>query len=418
MNRLTTLSGQFAHRSNTASSITTPGNPDDVVICAALRTAITKAKRGGFKDTYPEDLLANLLAALLKKTNIDPNRIQDVCIGNVLQPGAGALGTRIGMLMGGLPASVPVNVVNRQCSSGLQAVANIVGAIRGGFIDVGIGGGVESMSHFEMMKTLNPEKLSERVFQDEQARNCLIPMGLTSENVAEKYGISREAQDQLAKETHEKCVKAQEQGLFKEEIVPLRVKVKDANGVEKEVTVDTDEGPRKGTTVADLAKLKPAFQAHGTTTAGNSSQVSDGAALVLLARRSTAEKLRLPILARFVAFTVVGVPPEIMGIGPAFAIPAVLEQASLSMDDIDIFELNEAFASQVVYCVNKLKIPKEKLNPKGGGIALGHPLGCTGARQIATLLPELRRRKLRYGVVSMCVGTGMGAAAIIENLVR
>ncbi|CBZ53610.1 Acetyl-CoA acetyltransferase,related [Neospora caninum Liverpool] len=364
MNRLTTLSGQFSHLNDNPSRVA-PGNSDDVVICAALRTAITKAKRGGFKDTYPEDLLANLLVALLKKTKIDPSRIQDVCIGNVLQPGAGALGSRIGMLMGGLPVSVPVNVVNRQCSSGLQAVANIVAAIKSGFIDVGIGGGVESMSQFDMMRTLNPEKLSEKVFEDEQGRNCLIPMGLTSENVAEKYGISREAQDQLAKESHDKCVKAQEQGLFKEEIVPLNVKVKDADGVEKEIIVDRDDGARKATTVANLAKLKPAFQANGTTTAGNSSQVSDGAALVLLARRSAAEKLRLPILARFVAFTVVGVPPDIMGIGPAVAIPAVLEQANLSMDDIDIFELNEAFASQAVYCVKKLNIPKEKLNPKG-----------------------------------------------------
>ncbi|PFH38405.1 putative acetyl-CoA acyltransferase B [Besnoitia besnoiti] len=394
-----------------------PGNPDDVVICTALRTAITKAKKGGFKDTYPEDLLAELFAALLRTTKIDPAVIQDVCIGNVLQPGAGALGTRIAMLLGGLPASVPVSVVNRQCSSGLQAVANIVAAIRSGFIDIGIGGGVESMSHFDMMTTLNPEKLSERIFTDEQARNCLIPMGLTSENVAQKYGITREIQDQMAKDTHDRSVRAQEQGLFKDEIVPLRVKVKDADGVEKEIVVDRDDGPRKGTTVESLSKLKPAFQAKGTTTAGNSSQVSDGAALVLLARRSTAEKLRLPILAKFVAFAAVGVPPEIMGIGPAVAIPAVLKKANLSMDDIDIFELNEAFASQAAYCVGKLNIPTDKLNPKGGAIALGHPLGCTGARQIATILPELRRRKLRYGVVSMCVGTGMGAAAVIENLI-
>ncbi|PHJ20113.1 acetyl- acyltransferase b [Cystoisospora suis] len=432
MKRLSTISHQITHAGVARED---GASPDDVIICAALRTAITKAKKGGFKDCYPEDLLASLMEALLRKTGVDPSLIGDVCIGNVLQPGAGALATRIAMLLAGLPSSVPVQVVNRQCSSGLQAVATIAASIRSGFIDIGIGGGVESMSHFDMMTTLNPEKLSERIFANEQARNCLLPMGLTSENVATKFGITRDVQDRFAEESHAKSLAAQHDGLFKEEIVPLRVKVRGSDGVEKEVVVDQDEGPRRGTTVATLARLKPAFQAGGTTTAGNSSQISDGAALVLLARRSIAQKLGLPCLARFVTMAVVGVPPEIMGIGPAVAIPAALDQArlmvlcaasaavclaraELSMEDVDVFELNEAFASQAAYCVKKLNIPKEKLNPKGGGIALGHPLGCTGARQIATLLPEMRRTKARYGVVSMCIGTGMGAAAVFENLVR
>nr|AZL94408.1 acetyl-CoA acyltransferase 1 [Nephromyces sp. MMRI]AZL94410.1 acetyl-CoA acyltransferase 1 [Nephromyces sp. MMRI] len=230
-------------------------------------------------------------------------------------------------------------------------------------------------------------------------------------NVAEKYGISRHAQDEFASESHAKASNALNSGLYKEEIVPVPV----LNGESVKV-ISLDDGIRPSTTVQALSKLKPSFKEGGSTHAGNSSQVSDGAALVLLTRRSIAEQLKLPILAKFVAFSAVGVPPEIMGIGPSVAIPAVLAEAGLKLEDIDIFEVNEAFASQAVYCADLLGIPKEKLNPKGGAIALGHPLGATGARQIATLLPELRRTGKKLGIVSMCVGTGMGCAAVIENL--
>jgi len=230
-----------------------------------------------------------------------------------------------------------------------------------------------------------------------------------------KYGVSPEKQNTLAVNSHAKAIAAQKQGLFADEIVPVKTTLKDKEGNAKEVTVSADEGPREGTTLEGLSQLKAAFKPGGSTTAGNSSQVSDGAAMVLLARRSAAKKLGLPILARIRSYAVVGVDPTLMGIGPAFAIPAALEKANLSVGDVDIFEINEAFASQAVMSIEQLKIPMEKVNPKGGAIALGHPLGCTGARQIATLLPELKRTKAKNGVVSMCIGTGMGAAAVIEN---
>ncbi|KAL8275500.1 hypothetical protein Esti_000451 [Eimeria stiedai] len=411
MQRLQAISNQVSQ------ALKSGGSADDVIICCAIRTPLTKAKRGGLRNAYPEDLLAVLFKELLNRTQLDPSMIEDVCIGNVIQPGAGALGARIAGFLGGLPNTTSVHTVNRQCSSGLQAVASVAGSIASGHIDVGIGGGVESMTHFEMTSALNPEKLSEQVFQDEQARSCLLPMGTTSDTLARRFGVTREEQDALAVESHSKAWAAQTGGRFKEEIVPVPVKAKDAKGNEVNCIVDKDDGIREGTNMEALKKLKPAFDKQGTTTAGNS-QVTDGAALVLLARRSAAVRLNLPILARFVSFAVAGVDPEVMGVGPAAAIPKALGKAGLSMEDISVFELNEAFASQVAYCIKKLGLPRERLNPNGGAIALGHPLGCTGARQIATLLPELRRRKARYGVVSMCIGTGMGAAAVIENLVR
>ncbi|KAF8823051.1 putative acetyl-CoA acyltransferase B [Cardiosporidium cionae] len=390
----------------------TMASENDVILCCAIRTPITKAKRGALKDALPEDLLLPLFEAVIKRTGVEPSLIQDICIGNVLQPGAGALSSRIAQLMANLSESTAVSTVNRQCSSGLQAVANIAGAIHSGFIDIGLAGGVESMTNFDMMNSMTPEKLSEKVFQHEQARNCLIPMGITSENVAEKFGISRIVQDQFAMESHRKAARAARLGLFDEEMIPVVIKGND----DFETVVQKDDGIREATTLAQLQKLKPSFKEDGSTHAGNSSQVSDGAALCLLARRSTAMKYGLPMLAKFVDFAVIGVPPEIMGIGPSVAIPAVLSKAGLAIGDIDIFEINEAFASQAVYCIEKLEVPRHKLNPKGGAIAFGHPLGCTGARQIATLLPELRRNRDRYGIVSMCIGTGMGAAAIIENI--
>jgi len=388
---------------------------DDVVICCAVRTAIAKAKKGGFKDTPPEDMMAPLFKAVVEKTKVNPKEIGDIQIGNVLQPGGGALQGRMGQFLGEIPFEVPFSAVNRQCSSGLQAVANIAANIRAGVIDTGIAGGVESMSMYSMTAGIDPEKLSENVMSHNLASQCLMPMGITSENVAEKWGITREVQDTLAVESHAKAASAQKGGLFNDEIVPVTTKVKDKEGNAKEVVVKADEGPRGDTTLAGLGKLRAAFKKDGSTTAGNASQVSDGAALVLLARRSAAAKMGLPILARLRSFAVVGVDPALMGIGPAYAIPAALDKANLKVDDIDIYEINEAFASQATMSVNHLKIPKEKVNPKGGAIALGHPLGCTGARQIATLLPEMKRTKSKLGVVSMCIGTGMGAAGVIES---
>merc|ERR1712151_457030 len=286
---------------------------------------------------------------------------------------------------------------------------------KAGVIDVGIAGGVESMTMYNMAASVDPTKFSTKIADNKLAMACLMPMGITSENVAEKYGISAEKQNALAANSHAKALAAQKQGLFDEEIVPVTTTVKDKEGKATEVTIKKDEGPREGTTAEGLGKLKAAFKPGGSTTAGNSSQVSDGAALVLLARRSSAKKLGLPIIARMRSYACVGVEPTLMGIGPAFAIPAALEKASLSVGDIDIFEVNEAFASQAMMSIEHLKIPMEKVNPKGGAIALGHPLGCTGSRQIATLLPELKRTGKKLGVVSMCIGTGMGAAAVIEN---
>ncbi|XP_024123336.1 3-ketoacyl-CoA thiolase, peroxisomal [Oryzias melastigma] len=388
------------------------GPGDDVVVVHGRRTAIGRAKRGGFKDTTPDELLSAVMTAVLADVALSPDKLGDVCVGNVLQPGAGALMARVAHFLSGFPETVPVFTVNRQCSSGLQAVLNIAGAIRSRTIDLGLACGVESMS---LQAMSNPGDLSPRLTENLKARDCIIPMGITSENVAERFGVSRQQQDAFALSSQQKAARAQSLGLFEREITPVSTKVVDGDGRERRVTISRDEGVRAETTLEGLSKLRPAFKPDGTTTAGNSSQVSDGAAAVLVGRRSAVEALGLPVLGVLRGSAVVGVPPDVMGIGPAFAIPAALKQAGLTVDEIDVFEINEAFASQAVYCVEKLGIPMEKVNPCGGAIALGHPLGCTGARQVVTLLNELRRRGRRgYGVVSMCIGTGMGAAAVFE----
>jgi len=400
----------------TASSMSlSEKSDDDVVICCAVRTAVTKANRGAFKDTPCEEMLAPLFKAITERTKLDPKSIGDIQIGNVSQPGAGAVTSRMAQFMGDLPFEVPLSTVNRQCSSGLQAVANIASSIRSGVIDVGIAGGVESMTMYNMASSVDPSKFSTKIADNKLAMACLVPMGITSENVAQAYKISPEKQNSMAAASHSKALAAQKQGLFDDEIVPVTAQVKDKEGKVTTTVVKVDEGPREGTTLEGLSKLKPAFKPGGSTTAGNSSQVSDGAALVLLARRGAAKNLGLPIVARMRSYAVVGVDPNLMGIGPAVAIPAALEKANLTVNDIDVFEINEAFASQATMTVEHLKIPMEKVNPKGGAIALGHPLGCTGSRQIATLLPELKRTKGKLGVVSMCIGTGMGAAGVIES---
>ncbi|MBN3312563.1 THIKB thiolase, partial [Atractosteus spatula] len=389
-----------------------PASPNDIVVVHGLRTAIGKAKRGAFKDTTPDELLNAVMTAVLRDVGLTPDKVGDVCVGNVLQPGAGAAMARVAQFLSGFPETVPVYTVNRMCSSGLQALFNVAGGIRNGSYDIGLACGVESMS---LRSVGNPGDVSSRLVENEKARDCLIPMGITSENVAERFGVSRQKQDAFALASQQRAARAQKQGLFNQEITPVTTNFVEDDGTQRIITVTQDDGIRPGTTLEGLAKLRPAFKEDGCTTAGNASQVSDGAAAVLVARRAKAEELGLPVLGVLRASAVVGVPPDVMGIGPAYAIPAALQKAGLTVKDIDIFEINEAFASQAVYCIEKLGIPLEKVNPNGGAIALGHPLGCTGARQVVTLLNELRRRgKRAYGVVSMCIGTGMGAAAVFE----
>ena len=399
-----------------AHHLSTPAN--EVVICAALRTPLIKSIRGVFKDMPLESLLQPVIERILATTRLDPSKLGDIAVGNVLPPGAGFMTARMCQMLSGVPYTVPLQSVNRLCSSGLHACDVIANEILRGEIEVGLAAGVENMSQFNLAKSISidPSTLDPRIMQNQLAKDCMIPMGITSENVAERYGITREMQDQMAVESHAKAARAQEMGLFDSEIVPVNVTLTGKDGQTNTIVVSRDDGIRKGTTLATLAKLKPVFKKNGTTTAGNSSQITDGAAAVLLASRAAAQKYRLPILARWVGFAFAGVHPDEMGVGPAKAIPKVLEQCGLTLNDIDIFEINEAFASQATYCVNKLGIPKEKLNPKGGAIALGHPVGCTGARQVASLIPELKRTGKRLGLISMCMGTGMGAAAVIENV--
>jgi acetyl-CoA acyltransferase 1 len=386
-------------------------NDDDVVIVGAVRTAIGKAKKGSFKDTHWTDLLIAALKGVVAKTGIDVKAVEDVQVGTVLAAGGGASEAKMALFAAGFPDTVSLATTNRQCSSGLQAFANIASAIRAGYITVGIAAGVESMSNHSFEAGVG--KLNSALFQSKDAADCLIPMGMTSENVAAKYNISREEQDIFAARSQALASKAQKSGNFKEEIVPVTVTIKKEDGSSEKKVIDQDDGIRE-TTPEQLGKLKAAFKKDGSTTAGNSSQVSDGAAAVLVMTRREANKRGLAIIGKFHSFGVAGVPPSIMGVGPAYAIPVALKNANLSINDIDVFEINEAFASQALMSVQTLKIPLEKVNPNGGAIALGHPLGCTGARQIGTLLHQLRRTKQRYGVVSMCIGTGMGAAGVFE----
>ncbi|CAH8278931.1 unnamed protein product [Arabidopsis lyrata] len=391
---------------------------DDIVIVAAYRTAICKARRGGFKDTLPDDLLASVLKAVVERTSLDPSEVGDIVVGTVIAPGSQrAMECRVAAYFAGFPDTVPVRTVNRQCSSGLQAVADVAASIRAGYYDIGIGAGVESMSTDHIpgggFHASNP-----RAQDFPKARDCLLPMGITSENVAERFGVTREEQDMAAVESHKRAAAAITSGKLKDEIIPVATKIVDPETkAEKAIVVSVDDGVRPNSNLADLAKLKTVFKQNGSTTAGNASQISDGAGAVLLMKRSLAMKKGLPILGVFRSFAVTGVDPSVMGIGPAVAIPAATKLAGLNVSDIDLFEINEAFASQYVYCCKKLELDMEKVNVNGGAIAIGHPLGATGARCVATLLHEMKRRgkDCRFGVISMCIGTGMGAAAVFER---
>lgn len=396
-----------------------PGKDDDIVIVSAFRTAVGRAGRGGFKDTVPDNMLEPVLRKILTTTKVPVGDVGDVVIGTVLQRGdTGLIETRVAGILSGLPVSVPVQTVNRLCSSGLQAIADAAASISAGHYGIAIAGGMESMSMASMNNTeLRPNP---KIKTNITAMSCYLSMGNTSENVAEKYGVSRESQDRIAVASHARASAAKLSKRQKDEIVPIKTKftmidkkTKAKLGV-KDIVVDEDEGVRLGVTLDRLATLPTVFKKNGTTTPGNSSQLSDGAAAVMLMKRIEAEKRGLLPLATLTAFAVAGVDPAVMGIGPALAIPKVLQKAGLRVDDIDLFEINEAFGSQADYCIRKLGLNRDIVNVMGGAIAIGHPLGMTGARQTVSIIYELRRRSGRFGVVSMCIGAGMGAAAVFE----
>jgi acetyl-CoA acyltransferase 1 len=362
-------------------------------------------------------LLVGAFKSLLERSKIDPALVEDIAVGSVLPPGGGATEFRAAALAAGFPVSAAVRSLNRQCSSGLQACVDIANQISTGMIDIGIGAGVESMSlQYGYVPQLDGSiisltfprpgavtEFSELLESHPESANCKVPMGVLSEKMAKDRKITRDVQDAFAASSYQKAQK----------IAPLTVKWEDPKTDEvKRITVSKDDGIRPGVTAESLAKVKPAFAKDGSIHGGNASQISDGAAAVLLMKRSTAERLGQQILGKYVAASVAGVAPLLMGIGPWAAIPKVFEKTGINKDDVDIFEINEAFASQCVWCANELGLDQNKINPKGGAIAFGHPLGCTGARQVSTLLYELRRRGEKIGVTSMCVGTGMGMAAV------
>lgn len=394
----------------------------DAYIVAATRTPVAKA-RGAFRNTRPDDMLAHVLKAVIAQApGIDVSRIDDAIIGCAMPEGEQGMNVaRIGMLLAGLPNTIAAQTINRFCSSGLQAVALAADQIRLGNSDLMLAGGTESMTMVPMMG--NKVALSPNVFKDDHV-NIAYGMGITAEKVAEEWKVSREDQDAFALESHLKALAAIEAGEFKDEISPLEVishlpDLEHDSIREKRILVDTDEGPRRGSTIEGLAKLRPVFrnaQFGGTVTAGNSSQMSDGAGAVLLASAQAIKDYGLTPLARFVSFSVAGVRPEVMGIGPIAAIPKALKQAGLTQDQIDWIELNEAFAAQSLAVIRDCGLDPSKVNPLGGAIALGHPLGATGAVRTATILHGMRRRQQKYGMVTMCIGTGMGAAGIFEAL--
>ncbi|KAF4263729.1 hypothetical protein CNMCM8812_003899 [Aspergillus fumigatus] len=389
--RLSSLLNHLRPSGGSGVSAITQKNPDDVVITLALRTPLTKAAKGGFKDTDLDYMIYALLKEVVQKSKLDPALIEDVCLGNV-NDGKAAYLVRAAALAAGIPHTAGASSVNRFCSSGLKAVQDIANQIQLGAIDVGIAVGAELMS---AGGDRLPRPFNEEVLKNQEAADCMQPMGQTSENVGADFNITREMQDTYAAESFRRAEAAQKAGWFDDEIVPITTKVKDPKtGEVKTVTLTRDEGIRYGTTVEALSKIRPAFPQFGTrTTGGNASQVTDGAAAILLMRRSKAIELNQPILAKFCGATVAGVPPRVMGIGPTAAIPKLLSKFNLSKDDIDIYEINEAFASMAVYCLKNLGLDHAKVNPRGGAIALGHPLGATGARQICTILSEARRTK-------------------------
>jgi len=391
---------------------------EDAVIVSAARTPVGKAKRGGLATVRPDEMAASVIRALLKRTpNLDPAEIDDVVIGCAFPEGEQGLNmARMIALRAGLPNSVPGETINRYCASGVQAIAHAAYAIQAGDIETAIAGGAESMT----MVPMAGYKFSPNPQFAQNLPQYYTNMGLTAENVALKYEVSREDQDAFALRSNQLAALAVNSGLFDPELIPLEVETvelgADEKPMKKSFTVGRDEGPRADTSLDALARLKPAFKEGGMVTAGNSSQMSDGAAGVVIMSAGKAGGLGLKPLARLAAFAVGGVPPELMGIGPITAIPKALKKAGLRLEDIDLIELNEAFAAQSLAVIRELGLNEAIVNVNGGAIALGHPLGCTGAKLTTQLIYEMRRRGSKYGMVTMCIGGGMGAAAIFENL--
>ena len=385
---------------------------NDAVIVFSQRSAIGRGKKGSLALTRPDELLMQVIEAVVAKAadaGLAKDAIDDVLIGCAMPEGEQGLNVaRIAAMGAGLPDTVTAATINRFCSSGVEAIATAAAKISAGHIDIALAGGVESMSMVPM--TGNKPSMSPAIV--DRAPDVYMPMGITAENVAKKFEVDREAQDAFALESHRKATQAVEEGRFKDEIVPVQAVAFDAEGKRADKTFDRDELIRPDTSLEALAGLRPAFSATGTVTAGNSSPLSDGAAVSLVMSRATADKAGLEVLGTLRGYATAGVDPSIMGIGPVPAIRKLLDRHGLTVDDIDVFEINEAFASQAVYCGKELGIDAAKLNPNGGAIALGHPLGATGARMTATLLHEMKRRGAKLGVVSMCIGGGMGAAAL------
>ena len=404
MNRLNLLQDQITNNINNINI----KEENIAYIIDGIRTPITKAFKGGLSKYGPEVLLSELLTQIISRNSfIKENQkiIDEIIIGNALQDIGGFVNSRVAEYLTGIPNTVPLYTVNRLCNSGLQAIINANNSIISGDGNIIIAGGVESMSFNSFKKMLDKKLISDEIInlENEQLKNLLIPMGITNENICKKYNISREEQDNFSYNSHLKAVKAKSK--LKKEIISIK-------------GYDKDDCIRENISLNSLSKLKPVFIKNGSVTAGNSSPLSDGAALCLLVSKSVIKKYKIEknkILGTIRGYVSVGVPPEIMGVGPSIAIPLLLKKKGLTIDDIDLFEINEAFAGQAIYCIKKLKIPENKINVHGGAVAIGHPLGCTGARLVIAMLNQLKLYNKKRGIVSMCVGTGMGCAALIER---
>jgi acetyl-CoA acyltransferase len=383
-----------------------------VVIASAVRTPFTRAHKGEFKDTRPDTLAAHVIReAVARVPGLKPADVEDVILGCAMPEAEQGMNVaRQAALLGGLPDTVPAMTINRFCSSGTQSIAQAAQAIQAGMIQVAVAGGTESMT----MVPMGGNKVSANPDIMAKFPEVYTSMGVTAENIAHRYSVSRDDADKFAYESQRKAATAREQGKFKEEILPVTTTMYDEDGKAREVNVTFDTILRPDTTLEGLAKLRPAFNAKGVVTAGNASPLTDGAAATVVMSEEKAKSLGVKPLGYFLDFQVAGVPPEIMGIGPVPAVRKLLAKNNLKIEDIDVFELNEAFAAQALHCIRELGIPLEKANPNGGAIALGHPLGVSGTRLVGTILYELKRRNGRYGVVTMCIGGGMGAAALIE----
>lgn len=408
MNRLSLIQEQITNN-NFNNDIISSKNDDNIpYIIDGIRTPITKAFKGGLSKFGPEILLSELFTKIIERNSFlseNPKLIDEIIIGNALQDIGGFVNSRAAEYISGIPKTVPLYTVNRLCNSGLQAIINANNSIISGDGNIYIAGGVESMSFNSFKKMLDKKLLSDEIInlENEQIKNILTPMGITNENICKKYNISRKEQDLFSYNSHIKASRAKSK--LKNEIISIK-------------NYDKDDCIRENISIESLSKLKPCFVKNGSVTAGNSSPLSDGAALCLLVSKSIIKKYNIKkdrILGRITGYVSVGVPPEIMGIGPSVAIPLLLKKEGLKIDDIGLFEINEAFAGQAIYCIKKLKIPENKVNIHGGAIAIGHPLGCSGARLVIAMLNQLKLYNKKKGIVSMCVGTGMGCAALIER---